>query len=161
MNSVNPNLAANEDRRCWGQLLGMATQEVFDLMLGSRTSATVEPFAEEELDITSMVGVAGKMCGLITLRCAAQSAGLMASKMLGTDAQTGAETWDAVGEICNMIAGSFKNKVAGMGEGCMLSVPTVITGEGYNLHALADSERIETRLLFEGFPLIVSLEVQS
>jgi CheY-specific phosphatase CheX len=71
------------------------------------------------------------------------------------------EMWDAVGEVCNMIAGNFKNKIPGMGDGCMLSVPTVITGTDYSLHALADSGKIEVHLLFEELPLIVSIEVHS
>lgn len=162
MNAINPNPAASEGRESWAPLLGLAAREVFDLMLGSHLATAPESFAEEGLDITSMVGLAGQVCGVITLRCAQESAALMASKMLAVDAgQAGPEMWDAVGEICNMIAGNFKSKIAGMGDSCMLSVPTVITGADYSLHALADSGKIEINLLFEGLPLIVSLEVHS
>ena len=53
----------------------------------------------------------------------------MASKMLEVEEdKTGSELADAMGEICNMVAGNFKNKIAGLSAGCMLSVPTVITG---------------------------------
>jgi hypothetical protein len=48
-----------------------------------------------------------------------------------------------------------------MGDSCMLSVPTVITGADYNLHALTDSGKVGIPLLFEGLPLIVSIEVHS
>ena len=60
-----------------------------------------------------------------------------------------AELADAMGEICNMVAGNFKNKISGLSDGCMLSVPTVITGSDYNLHSPADSETLELKLLFE------------
>lgn len=30
---------------------------------------------------------------------------------------------DALGEVCNMVAGNFKNKIAGLAEGGMLSPP--------------------------------------
>jgi chemotaxis protein CheX len=131
-------------------------------MLGSDLVPATEPFSEEVLDITSMVGLAGQICGVMTVRCPIQSAVLMASKMLGVDAeQAGPEMWDAVGEVCNMIAGNFKSKITGMGDGCMLSVPTVITGADYTLHALTDSGKTEVQLAFEGLPFVVSLEVHS
>ena len=86
----------------------------------------------------------------------------MASKMLGFAAAEGSrEVLDALGEICNMVAGNFKNKVAGLGEGCMLSVPTVITGKNYSLHSLADSAALEVRLLFESMPIVVSFRTHS
>lgn len=162
MKAMNPNLVANESRKSWMPILELAAREVFETMLGSQLTSSPDSFEEQLLDITSMVGLAGQICGVLTVRCTANSAVLMASKMLGVDAsEAGPEMWDAVGEVCNMIAGNFKNKIAGMGDGCMLSVPTVITGADYSLHALADSGKIATHLLFEGLPLILSIEVHS
>jgi len=162
MNSLSPNLEVSEDRKSWPPLLELAAQEVFERMLGSEVRTGPDPFDEQGLDITSMVGLAGRICGVLTIRCAANSAVLMASKMLGVDAtQAGPEMWDAVGEVCNMIAGNFKNKISGMGDGCLLSVPNVITGADYNLRALTDRGRVEVHLLFEGLPLIISIEVHT
>ncbi len=88
-----------------------------------------------------MVGLAGELCGILTIRCSAKTAARMASRMLGTDLESaGPEKWDALGEICNMVAGNFKNKIAGLGDGCMLSAPTVITGGDYSLHAMFNDE---------------------
>ncbi len=67
---------------------------------------------------------------------------------------------DAVSEICNMVAGNFKNKIAGLGDGCMLSVPTVITRSEYNLHSMVHEE-MHAAFLFEGEPILVSLEVHN
>jgi chemotaxis protein CheX len=79
--------------------------------------------------------------------------------MLGLDAaQSGPEMWDAIGEICNMIAGNFKNKISGLGDGCMLSVPTVITGADYSLHSVANTGTLRAMMLFEGQPIMLSLE---
>ena len=160
MNTINPNLTSTEG--LWGPMLQVSVQEVFERMLASTLTAGPESLVDEELDITAMVGIAGQLCGIITLRCPAQSAKLMAAKMLGMDAaQVGQEMWDAVGEICNMIAGNFKNKIAGMGDGCMLSVPTVIEGADYNLHPLSDSGKTEIHLLFEGMPLALAIQIHS
>jgi len=162
MNVINAMPAASQGREAWATLLGLAACEVFERMLGSHLVPAQESFAPEEDDVTSMVGLAGQICGVMTVRCPTKAALLMASKMLGVDAaQAGPEMWDAVGEVCNMIAGNFKNKIAGMGDGCMLSVPTVITGADYSLRALVDSDKTEVHLVFEGLPLVVALEVHS
>jgi len=146
-------------RECWLPTLQLALQEVFDLMLACPLEIPAVPPPIEGLDITSMVGLAGQLCGILTVRCSSKSAARMASRMLGTPTEkAGNQMWDAVGEICNMVAGNFKNKINGLGDGCMLSVPTVITGADYNLHSMVNLE-IQTVLLFEGEPLVLSLEV--
>jgi len=162
MSVVRPNAAASVGRESWPALLELSAREVFAVMLASQLAAPAESLPDEGIEITSMVGLAGEICGVLSVRTTAEGAGLIAAKMLGiSPADAGPETWDAVGEVCNMIAGDFKHKIAGLGDGCMISVPTVITGGDYNLHALTDAGKIEVQLLFESSPLIVSLEVHS
>jgi len=99
---------------------------------------------------------------VLSVRCDSKSAALMTSKMLGVELdKVGPEVSDALGEICNMVAGNFKNKIAGLAEGCMLSPPTVITGTDYDLHSMADSPALEVRMLFENTPIIISLQIHS
>jgi chemotaxis protein CheX len=139
----------------------LATKEVFELMLG----AELKPAPAEDansFDITAMVGLAGQLCGVLTLRCKRDTAAKMARKMLGTLPPTDSQdVKDAFGEVGNMIAGNFKNKISGMADACMLSVPTVITGSDYSVHSLADSDGLEVRQLFEGSPFQVMLEIHS
>jgi chemotaxis protein CheX len=145
----------------WLPLLELACREVFEIMLGCKLDPPADG-AAEPAEFTAMVGLAGQLCGVLSLRCSAQAATLMASKMLGVDLRQADEhMWDALGEICNMIAGNFKNKLTGLGDHCMLSVPTVITGGDYSLHALADAAPMEAVFTFEGGPLVVGLEVHS
>lgn len=159
MNAGRTSLSSSAGRECWLPTLQLALQEVFELMLGCSLEPSAEPADEEGLDITSMVGLAGQICGILTVRCSAKSAAQMASRMLGVDAEkAGPEIWDAVGEICNMVAGNFKNKINGLSDGCMLSVPTVITGADYNIHSMVN-DNLHTTLLFEGQPVVVSLEI--
>jgi chemotaxis protein CheX len=161
MNPSNPALNPGTGRECWLPTLQLAMQEVFELMLACPLEIPPEPPPEEGLDITAMVGLAGQLCGILTVRCSAKSAGRMASRMLGIDAEkAGLEMWDAVGEICNMVAGNFKNKITGLGDGCMLSVPTVITGTEYSLHSMVNDE-MHAILLFEGEPVMLALEVHN
>jgi chemotaxis protein CheX len=145
----------------WGSVLEMAIREVFELMLGCQLTVPESP-SEEPMDITAMVGLAGKLCGLMSVQCNTKSSTIMASKMLGVEpAQIGPEMCDAFGEICNMVAGNFKNKISGLGEGCMLSVPTVITGNDYSLHSMIDSPALEVRMLFEGRPMVITLQINN
>ncbi len=145
----------------WGPVLEIAAREVFELMLGCQLTVG-ESSSDEPMDITAMVGLAGSLCGYMSIQCNTKSSKIMASKMLGVEpAQIGQEMCDAFGEICNMIAGNFKNKIAALGEGCMLSVPTVIIGNDYTLYSLIATPALEVRLLFEDGPLLISLRINN
>jgi chemotaxis protein CheX len=161
MNSCKGTRTVRAGRQCWTPVLELAVQEVFELMLAAPVEAVSGPFAEEGLNVTSVVGLAGQLCGVLMVRCSQQSAARMAGRMLGVDVeQAWPELWDAIGEISNMIAGNFKNKIAGLGDGCMLSVPTVISGGNYTLH-LPINEEIRALILLEGEPIVVVVQIQN
>jgi chemotaxis protein CheX len=160
MKTTSEVLANSNSHESWIPMLEVAAREVFELMLSCKLTTQQTPADDAGLDITAMVGLAGKLCGLLSIRCTRKSAGLMASKMLGVDADNaGPEMADAFGEVCNMVAGNFKNKISGLGDGCMLSVPTVISGNDYNLHSMSGSPAVEVRFLFEDHPMLISLQV--
>lgn len=156
------------DPQFWVTTLELAVGEVFERMLGSRLEtpgrglpphARKQAAAERKLDTTAVVGLAGPLCGMLSVRCSRRSAARMAARMLGMDgAVSGPDLWDAIGEICNMVAGHFKSKIPNLGEACMLSVPTVITGADYALHTSVH-QHIRTVLLFEREPVVFLLEV--
>ena len=162
MKSVSELPAADGSHESWVPLMEVAAREVFELMLGCQLTLPTTADETTTLGITSMVGLAGQLCGVLSVRCDAKTATLMTSKMLGVALDTvGPEVSDALGEICNMVAGNFKNKIAGLGDGCMLSPPTVITGRDYGLHSQADCPGLELRLLFEGMPIAITLQIHS
>src|ERR1700692_3554801 len=161
MKTVGELLATEGGHKNWIPLLDTAAKEVFELMLSSQltTTGTVEKI---DMEVTAMVGLAGQLCGVLSVRCTEKSAALMTSKMLGVAVdKVGPEVADALGEVCNMVAGNFKNKIAGLAEGCMLSPPTVITGSDYNLYSMSDSPAVEIRMLFESMPIAISLQIHS
>jgi chemotaxis protein CheX len=161
MNSSKAMLAPGSSHETWRPLLELAAREVFQLMLSSELTLPSETVTLPP-GVTSMVGLAGQLCGVITLHCDEKAAVLMTSKMLGLPVdKVGAEMSDALGEICNMVAGNFKNKISGLGDGCMLSPPTVIVGSDYSTYSLADSPGLEVSLVFESFPLVISLQIHS
>ena len=155
-------LTGSNQRESWVALLALAAREVFSLMLACELQLSPTPVPTKGFDVTAMVGLAGSLCGLVTIRCTSKCAAIMASQMLGTDAETaGPEALDAVGEVCNMVAGNFKNKIAGMSDRCKLSVPTVITGENYSIHSLGQDSKIELSMLLGEAPLVFSLEINA
>ena len=146
----------------WAPLLEAATRDVFHIMLGTQLEPPVPSDPPLVADLTSMVGLAGDLCGVISFHCRAESASLMASKMLGMEISGFDDTVrDAIGEICNVVAGNFKAKVAGLVNECMLSVPSVISGSDYKLFSLVDGERSEVAFSFEGTPVWVTLDLNS
>ena len=161
MKSGNEIAESQMNPESWRPLLELATREVFEIMLGCKLepSGVTESIA---LEFMAMVGLAGELRGVLSLRCTSKSAAIMAAKMLGLDPDAvGEQMWDATGEIANMIAGNFKNKLTGMGDRCVLSVPTVITGSDYNCHSLTNSGALEVCFLFESAPINVTLEIHS
>lgn len=159
MKPSNGMASVSNEHADWIPLLELSAREVFELMLHCELEP-LEAIPESGLEITSMVGLAGQLCGVISIRSSRKSAALMAFKMLGEESKNdGAEVRDAFGEVCNMIAGNFKNKISELAEGCMLSVPTVITGSDYSMHSLAGSSPLEVKLQFENMPLVICLEI--
>jgi chemotaxis protein CheX len=160
--STETAFATRSEQEDWFPILVLAIQEVFEIMLGCQ----VKPEALSKLKLphgeyTAMVGLAGALCGVLTVCCNTKTAGGIAKSMLGDTPESEEQVADALGEICNMIAGNFKNKLAGTDERCMLSVPSVITGGEYVFRSLADGTCLETVLLFEEAPVLVRLQLHS
>jgi chemotaxis protein CheX len=146
----------------WKNILECAALEVFEMMLGARfqldTSSPDGPRGEQ----TAMVGMAGALCGIATVQCSKAVAAKCASLMLGGSFASNPSTArDALGELCNMVAGNFKAKVSTLADHCMLSVPTVITGENYCMEIAQPSERIAIPLIFQGDSVWVTLTVHT
>jgi len=158
MKSANELLAGHGSRETWIPLLETATREVFELMLGCELTVPAAAAEEPTPEVTAMVGLAGMLCGVLSVRCDGKAAALMTSKMLGVELdKVGAEVSDALGEVCNMVAGNFKNKLTVLSDKCMLSVPTVISGGDYKFHSLADAGTIEIMMTFEKQPVVIAL----
>jgi chemotaxis protein CheX len=147
----------------WLQLLILSVREVFQTMLKTKVAPVFEPASSLTLEWTSMVGLTGELRGVLMLSCDEVSAVRIASKMLGVSLkEPDDQTADAIGEVCNMIAGNFKHKVNGLTANCALSPPSVVTGTDYRVHRQESGakESLRVTLTFEGAPIYVSLEVQ-
>jgi chemotaxis protein CheX len=113
-------------------------------------------------DMTAMVGLAGAVCGVLSIRCSSEVAESIAGKMLGSTGKVqSSDITDAIAEITNMVAGNFKSKISMLGDHCLLSVPTVIRGNDYEMVSLADGEHIVVGAGYDGSPMWFCLELHS
>jgi chemotaxis protein CheX len=127
--------------------LDVSVSEVFETMLG-----TVCERADPELvaagataaeSVTAVVGFGGILSGACVISCGEMSGRRMTALMTGLAFESVDETVkDAIGEICNMLAGAWKSHVPELAANCGLSVPAVITGSDYNLHVQAPEFRL-------------------
>jgi chemotaxis protein CheX len=157
--SVDTSAAVRSHEENWQPILVLAVEEVFEIMLGCRVKAA--PRSEHGIhgEFTAMIGLAGSLCGVLSVCCDAQTAKQLAKCMLGDIVNSQDQVSDALGEICNMVAGNFKNKLSGMDGRCMLSVPAVISGGEYQFRSLANGDLLDVCVLFEGAPVSVRLEL--
>jgi len=155
-NSVRPDAT-------WVPLLQVGAKEVFQIML--QTELGNLPNVEELTisgDVTAMVGLAGALCGVMSIRCDSRTAEKIAGRMLGSiGAVDPKDVPDAIAEICNMVAGNFKSKITQLAEHCMLSVPTVIRGNDYEMVTVSDGDQITVGLAYDAAPIWFCLAVHT
>lgn len=130
MKAVSPSPALSVHLEGWLFLMILSVREVFQTMLATKVAPVFEPSEKLHLEWTAMVGLAGELRGVLMFSCDEKSAVRITSKMLGVPLSgPNEQTADALGEVCNMIAGSFKHKVNRLNERCALSPPTVVNRE--------------------------------
>ena len=128
-----------------------SVEEVFELMLGTACRREPEAVAGSEEQVTAVVGFGGLLSGACVFRSGGRAACELAGRMTGMEFAAVDDTVkDAIGEICNMLAGSWKGKVPELASQCGLSVPAVITGHDYQLHVQAPEFRLEHLFSFDG-----------
>jgi chemotaxis protein CheX len=82
----------------------------------------------------------------------------MAEKMTGIAPEEVDEmVRDAIGEVCNMVAGAWKGFDPSLASGCLLSTPTVVAGTSYELFSQKAPVRILRRYLFETLTFTVTI----
>ncbi|MGA2002722.1 MAG: chemotaxis protein CheX [Terriglobales bacterium] len=160
--STDTSLAVRSHEENWLPVLELAVEEVFEIMVGQRVKPVSKTEHAPKREFTAMVGLAGALCGILTITCARTTAREMTKCMLSAEiAESEEQISDALGEISNMIAGNFKNKLAATDGQCMLSVPTVIKGEEYSVRSMADGDNLETVMLFAGEAVSVCLQLHN
>lgn len=138
--------------------LDRATDEVFSTMMGVHSPPTEESGAADRGTISAVIGLAGAMSGSLVLHATSAAARRMAERMTGIEPEEeDALVRDAVGEVCNMIAGAWKGFDPILVSGCLLSTPTVVAGNSYELFSQRAPVRIERRYRLEELTFSVTI----
>lgn len=129
--------------------LDASVEEVFRLMLGLQCRPESGPEECEPDSVTAVVGFGGLLSGACVLSTGRSVALKIAGHMAGMTFEEIDDTVkDAIGEICNMLAGAWKGKMPELAANCGLSVPAVITGRDYRLHVQAPEFQLNHRYRF-------------
>jgi len=113
-----------------GQIDGIV-EEVFQMML-QRSCGVADDAAEIGIDISARVLISGTVEGRCVIQFPSASARKLTTLFLGSEGSEGgwddAMIEDAVGELCNMIAGGWKTRLCMLDSVCDLSVPSISRG---------------------------------
>ena len=146
----------------WGRLMVEAAREVFEIMVAAKlTPASADE--QHGAGVTAMLGFAGVPSGVFSVRCSWNAAVAIAARMLGASPNDLApeQVCDAMGEICNMVAGSVKSRLQDAGAGCMMSIPTAVRGVDYEVRCLACDCCYSIIMEFDRQSIVFHLELQS
>jgi len=142
--------------------LDQAMDEVFSTMLGVRCLPAKDGAIAERETISAVIGLAGAMSGSLVLHTGNRTAMRIAERMTGiVPPDVDAMVRDAVGEVCNMVAGAWKGFDQAMASGCLLSTPTVIAGSSYELFGQRARFHLERSYDFEELTLMVTIFFES
>lgn len=112
--SMATSYAQRAHEENWLPVLELAIEEVFEIMLGCKVKPTRDSEVMVKGEFTAMIGLAGALCGILTICCSAETARQVAQGMLGDTVDCEDQVSDALGEVCNMVAGNFESGVAQM-----------------------------------------------
>lgn len=147
--------------RTLGARLDRAMEEVFSTMLGVICSPAQRGECTDGTQITAMIGLAGAMRGSVVLQSGVSAALRLASLMTGVEAlEVDTTVRDAVGEMANMVAGAWKGYDPELASRCLLSTPTVVVGERYELFSRKTPIRIDRSYRFEEFMCVATVSCE-
>ncbi len=111
--------------------------------------------------LTAMVGLAGTYNGLVSVHVPWGLALSFTSLMLGMEVtEIDDDVNDAMGEIANMVAGSFKQHLSKGGSDIQLSTPSVVNGADYMVTSGNDIENVTLKFATDDEWFMVALSIE-
>jgi chemotaxis protein CheX len=148
-----------------------AVGDVFKTMMG-RTIAPLPAETLEDRDagtgpqVVGTVGFIGDVNGLVYLyfdesfatQCTAQILGMNSLELQarGEDVVN-----DAIGELTNMVVGSFKNALCDAGYPCKLTIPSILRGRNFCIQSTRMAERRSYRFVSGGQRVVTDIIIKS
>ncbi|MBV5340041.1 MAG: chemotaxis protein CheX [Deltaproteobacteria bacterium] len=155
----------NTSEEVLSQQLMRDVKEIFGTMVGLEDllhlPIQIDPVTNFTDCISALVGLAGTYNGLVSLHMPSSLAMAATSCMLGMEvSEINDDVNDAMGEIANMIAGSFKQHLTKSGMDIQISTPSVIYGKEYVISLGSNPQQIAVRFATddEWFMVAVAFE---
>ena len=105
-----------------------------------------DPINTENPIVASAVGFIGTINGVLYLYFEEPAAMKIACGFLGMDesevTDEGPDTVnDVLGEVSNMIVGTFKNQMCDKGYNCRLTIPSILRGQKFSIQSVSSVQR--------------------
>jgi chemotaxis protein CheX len=140
--------------------LKSSTEEVFETMVFKPLVETSGAAGNGSggTHVVAAVAFAGHRCGMVTFTSSLTAAKAITGAMLGMDeSELVGEVPDAIGEVANMIAGTFRNKLAAIEPASAISVPAVTIGSDFHTQYGSHVRRAVCPFEMDGLPVAVEL----
>lgn len=149
--------------------------KVFDTMMSTKSTLFVAhnngeapakshpklKIGAEQMMVVGMIGFLGSMKGVIYIYMDDVTAITLTSTFLGlekSELKGNHDTInDALGELSNMISGTFKNQICDRGFNCQLTVPSILRANNFTIEPLAGA--LHRMYQFEIFDSAMGLEL--
>jgi chemotaxis protein CheX len=148
-----------------------AVAEVLSTMIGHKATPNAQSIAGSDLgthpfNISASVGFVGDIAGALHLCFGDDFAMFSTTHMLGLSAEDVAAEGeavinDAIGELANMTAGSFKNGLCDLGYPCKLTLPMIVRGRDLAISCPGTSIRFLYGFDCAGHRLIADLHLKA
>jgi chemotaxis protein CheX len=117
---------------------------VMQTMLGLKAEPTGEGIAPREDRVSAIIGIGGETVnGMFYFHFPARFGEVISRRLLQhaeDDPASDQQINDAVGELCNMVAGGLKSELAEYGYDTAISPPSIIRGKSFTIESEPDLE---------------------
>ncbi|OFW47158.1 MAG: hypothetical protein A3J29_02135 [Acidobacteria bacterium RIFCSPLOWO2_12_FULL_67_14b] len=138
-----------------------AAEEVFETMVFKplvRLPPVESEASQRESGVVASVAFAGHRRGIVSIHSSLEAARDIAGAMLGMPSESvNGEMPDAIGEVANMVAGTFRNKLAAVEPASNIAVPTVTVGSDFTTKYSPTVRRARCPFAMEGQSISVEL----
>ena len=122
-----------ETELCMKDVLLESAKEVFETMVFMELAEAIDtnPTVDEN-DLMGLITFKGDINGCLGIRCSKSCGENIAKNMLGMDPDeqiSSEQTYDAIGEITNMVMGSVKVRIEPQTGSIQVSIPSVVQGQ--------------------------------
>lgn len=115
-----------------------STIEAFEMMIGHPVELQPDgPTSTSQWSshVAATVAFGGHRNGAVCIHSSGTTANVIAGAMLGIEpAEVNGEMPDAMGEVANLVAGSFRTRLAAEEPASMITMPTVTVGSDFSTH---------------------------